>query len=268
MAVSCPKRCAPSPRWASPLMVDAGVSSISSATAVLATGARRVVVGLETLTSLEELARIVNAVGASGVVFSLDVRGEQVLTRPDGALVGVDPITMAREALGLRDQVGARTGSRPRGRERGACGVAHRAGARGLLDRRADRRRRGARRAGHRPFGSHWMRCRPGRYRAAPARRPWLGVIRNTVCPWKLRFTSSCGRNNVASMNRHDGWIYREASGTEGENRESSRPGMSGAAAGRAKWGAQGVGWREQWWEWVSRQPRRRSAHRPCDWVW
>jgi phosphoribosylformimino-5-aminoimidazole carboxamide ribotide isomerase len=83
-----------------PVMVDAGVSSISSATAVLATGARRVVVGLETLTSLEELARIVDVVGASGVVFSLDVRGEQVLTRPDGALVGVDPITVAREALG------------------------------------------------------------------------------------------------------------------------------------------------------------------------
>jgi phosphoribosylformimino-5-aminoimidazole carboxamide ribotide isomerase len=83
-----------------PVMVDAGVSSISSATAVLATGARRVVVGLETLTSLEELARIVDAVGASGVVFSLDVRGEQVLTWPDGALVGVDPITVAREALG------------------------------------------------------------------------------------------------------------------------------------------------------------------------
>ncbi len=81
-----------------PLMVDAGVSSIGSATAVLATGAQRVVVGLETLTSLEELGRIVDAVGPSGVVFSLDVRSEQVLTRPDGALVGVEPITIAREA--------------------------------------------------------------------------------------------------------------------------------------------------------------------------
>ncbi len=81
-----------------PLMVDAGVSSVRSARAVLATGARRVVVGLETLTSLEELARIVDAVGPPSVVFSLDVRSEQVLTRPHGLLVGVEAITMAREA--------------------------------------------------------------------------------------------------------------------------------------------------------------------------
>jgi phosphoribosylformimino-5-aminoimidazole carboxamide ribotide isomerase len=83
-----------------PLMVDAGVSSTSSAAAVLATGARRVVVGLETLTSLQELARVVNGVGPSGVVFSLDLRNGEALTRPDGALVGVEPITVARDAVG------------------------------------------------------------------------------------------------------------------------------------------------------------------------
>ncbi len=90
-----------------PLMVDAGITSVTSAAAVLATGARRVVVGLETLTSLEELASIVEGVGPSGVVFSLDVRGEQVLTRPAGALTGVEPVAVAREATscGIRSVV-------------------------------------------------------------------------------------------------------------------------------------------------------------------
>jgi phosphoribosylformimino-5-aminoimidazole carboxamide ribotide isomerase len=81
-----------------PLMVDAGITSVTSATALLATGARRVVVGLETLTSLEELAGIVEGVGPSSVVFSLDVRGEQVLTLPASALAGAAPVALAREA--------------------------------------------------------------------------------------------------------------------------------------------------------------------------
>lgn len=90
-----------------PLMVDAGITSVTSAAAVLATGARRVVVGLETLTSLEELASIVEAVGPSRVVFSLDVRGEQAITRPAGALTGVEPVAVAREATscGIRSVV-------------------------------------------------------------------------------------------------------------------------------------------------------------------
>jgi phosphoribosylformimino-5-aminoimidazole carboxamide ribotide isomerase len=90
-----------------PLMVDAGITSVTSAAAVLAIGARRVVVGLETLTSLEELANIVAAVGPSSVVFSLDVRDEQVLTRPGSVLAGLDPVSVAREATacGIRSVV-------------------------------------------------------------------------------------------------------------------------------------------------------------------
>lgn len=82
-----------------PLMVDAGVSSVVAAHAVVATGARRVVVGLETLTSIEDLAGIVDAVGTSRLVFSLDMRSEQVIARPGSPLMGVSPTGVVREAM-------------------------------------------------------------------------------------------------------------------------------------------------------------------------
>jgi phosphoribosylformimino-5-aminoimidazole carboxamide ribotide isomerase len=81
-----------------PLMVDAAAASIDDAWTVLAAGARRVVVGLETLTSLRELDSIVDAVGADRVVFSLDVRGERVVTRAASALAGLEPLVVARQA--------------------------------------------------------------------------------------------------------------------------------------------------------------------------
>jgi phosphoribosylformimino-5-aminoimidazole carboxamide ribotide isomerase len=81
-----------------PLMVDGAVASIDDAWTVLDAGARRVVVGLETLTSLRELASIVDAVGAERVVFSLDVRGKRVVTRAASALAGLEPLVVARHA--------------------------------------------------------------------------------------------------------------------------------------------------------------------------
>jgi phosphoribosylformimino-5-aminoimidazole carboxamide ribotide isomerase len=62
-------------------MVDAGVADEERALSVLATGAARVVVGLETLPSFEVLDTLVARIGASRVVFSLDLRGGVPLAR-------------------------------------------------------------------------------------------------------------------------------------------------------------------------------------------
>jgi phosphoribosylformimino-5-aminoimidazole carboxamide ribotide isomerase len=56
-----------------PLWVDAGVSSVNRARDLLACGAARVIVGLETLTAYDALERICAAVGGERVVFSLDM---------------------------------------------------------------------------------------------------------------------------------------------------------------------------------------------------
>src|SRR6185295_12788052 len=56
------------------LLADAGVSTPEDAGTVLAAGADRVVVGLETLTSFDALAGTVRTHGHRRVVFSLDLR--------------------------------------------------------------------------------------------------------------------------------------------------------------------------------------------------
>jgi phosphoribosylformimino-5-aminoimidazole carboxamide ribotide isomerase len=83
-----------------PLMVDSGVSSETGALAVLAHGATRVVIGLETLSSFEDLARIVRGIGAHRVVFSLDLCDAQPLTRPTAPFAGLSPLALAVEAAG------------------------------------------------------------------------------------------------------------------------------------------------------------------------
>lgn len=57
-----------------PLWVDAGITTVRAARAVMAAGACRVVVGLETLLAWREVSGIVDAVGFGRVVFSLDIR--------------------------------------------------------------------------------------------------------------------------------------------------------------------------------------------------
>ena len=57
------------------LLVDCGVTSLGRARRVLALGADRVIVALETLSSYEALAAICAAVGGERVAFSLDLRG-------------------------------------------------------------------------------------------------------------------------------------------------------------------------------------------------
>ncbi len=57
-----------------PLWLDAGVSSVAAARHVVALGAARVIVGLETLPSYEALRSICDALGGERVAFSLDLR--------------------------------------------------------------------------------------------------------------------------------------------------------------------------------------------------
>jgi phosphoribosylformimino-5-aminoimidazole carboxamide ribotide isomerase len=64
-----------------PLWLDAGVRSLDDATRAMALGARRVIVGLETLPSFDVLSGICAALGHDRVAFSLDLRdGQPIVT--------------------------------------------------------------------------------------------------------------------------------------------------------------------------------------------
>jgi phosphoribosylformimino-5-aminoimidazole carboxamide ribotide isomerase len=80
------------------LLVDAAVSSPERARALVADGAKRVVVGLETLPSFGALAAVARAIGPERVVFSLDLRDGAPLTLPGGPRPGT-PLELARAAV-------------------------------------------------------------------------------------------------------------------------------------------------------------------------
>jgi phosphoribosylformimino-5-aminoimidazole carboxamide ribotide isomerase len=84
------------------LWVDAGVASVERARRVLELGVACVVVGLETLPSLDALAAICAAIGREHVAFSLDLREGQPIAGPGF------PIREPAEALAARAaEVGA-----------------------------------------------------------------------------------------------------------------------------------------------------------------
>ena len=62
--------------------VDAGVTTPEAATSVLEAGASVVIVGLETLTSLDALVAICQAIGGDRVAFSVDLRNGVPITVP------------------------------------------------------------------------------------------------------------------------------------------------------------------------------------------
>ncbi len=66
-----------------PVWLDAGIDSSSHAHRALASGASRLIVGLETLSSFRVLKSIVEDVGREHVVFSLDLRGGRPIARAD-----------------------------------------------------------------------------------------------------------------------------------------------------------------------------------------
>ena len=80
------------------LWIDAGVSDRRGLAALLEAGARRVVVGLETLPRLEVLPRLVAECGGGRLAFSLDLRGDRPVTRMS-ALAALTPARIALSAL-------------------------------------------------------------------------------------------------------------------------------------------------------------------------
>lgn len=82
-----------------PLWLDAAISSVASARTAVEDGATRVVVGLETLPSLDALAAICQAIGGQNVVFSLDLRRGRPLAAPGSALDGQTPEQIAATAV-------------------------------------------------------------------------------------------------------------------------------------------------------------------------
>jgi phosphoribosylformimino-5-aminoimidazole carboxamide ribotide isomerase len=82
-----------------PVMVDAGTATVPAAQRVLALGATRVVVGLETLATFGDLGAIIGSAGPPAVVFSLDLRDGRPVT-PAGAPFGGDtPMILAERAV-------------------------------------------------------------------------------------------------------------------------------------------------------------------------
>ena len=80
------------------LWVDAGIVSVERARDVLELGAAHVVVGLETLPSLDTLAAICAAIGRERVAFSLDLRDGQPMAGP-GFPIGEAADVLASRAV-------------------------------------------------------------------------------------------------------------------------------------------------------------------------
>src|SRR4051794_11175170 len=87
---------------AGPLLVDAGTHSPGRALELLSSGASDVVVGLETLRAFAGLVGIIDAVGTSRVVFSLDLRMGGPLVHPGfdpGRGSTTDALSLATQAI-------------------------------------------------------------------------------------------------------------------------------------------------------------------------
>jgi phosphoribosylformimino-5-aminoimidazole carboxamide ribotide isomerase len=98
------------------LWVDAGTSSVARAQRVLDLGARSIVVGLETLSSFDDLSAICNAVSGRRVVMSLDVRDGAPITRMRDASIteiATNAVSAGAGALILLDLARVGTGGGP-----------------------------------------------------------------------------------------------------------------------------------------------------------
>jgi phosphoribosylformimino-5-aminoimidazole carboxamide ribotide isomerase len=80
------------------LLVDAGLRNIESAESVLAAGATRAIVGLETWSGPDELAALCRTVGRSRVIFSLDLKHGHSLGDVARWRTG-DPLAIAKRAV-------------------------------------------------------------------------------------------------------------------------------------------------------------------------
>jgi phosphoribosylformimino-5-aminoimidazole carboxamide ribotide isomerase len=83
----------------SPIWLDAGINSLDGALDAIAAGATRLIVGLETLTTFDALARICAAVGSERITFSLDLRDGRPIHRMDQFQADTRPETFAARAV-------------------------------------------------------------------------------------------------------------------------------------------------------------------------
>ena len=85
------------------LMVDAGIADINKAQQVLETGVSKIVVGSETLSSLDFVRQAVNAFGENKVVVSIDQKGGKVLSASE-VIALMDAVSFAQKlaSLGVR----------------------------------------------------------------------------------------------------------------------------------------------------------------------
>ncbi|MEP6572670.1 MAG: HisA/HisF-related TIM barrel protein [Gemmatimonadota bacterium] len=90
------------------LMVDAAIADAERALEVLALGATRIVVGLETLPSLDTLRRLTSAVESSRLVFSVDLREGRPLFR-HGGCAGIPSLATPAEVVTLSMTCGVRS---------------------------------------------------------------------------------------------------------------------------------------------------------------
>lgn len=80
------------------LCVDAGVRNAAEADVVLAAGAARVIVGLETWPLLSSLELLIRRIGPEQLIFSLDLKAGR-LVRTFNDLLGDDPLDVAAAVL-------------------------------------------------------------------------------------------------------------------------------------------------------------------------
>ena len=78
------------------LMVDAGIADVAKAEEVLATGVSRIVVGSETLGSLDFLGQAVKVFGADKIVVSIDLKEGKVLSASE-AVAAMDAVHFVQE---------------------------------------------------------------------------------------------------------------------------------------------------------------------------
>jgi phosphoribosylformimino-5-aminoimidazole carboxamide ribotide isomerase len=78
------------------LMVDAGIADFARAEEVLATGVPKIVVGSETLESLDFLGQAVKAFGEDRVVVSIDLKKGKVLSASE-AVASMDAVSFSQE---------------------------------------------------------------------------------------------------------------------------------------------------------------------------
>ena len=85
------------------LMVDAGIADITKACEVMETGVSRIVVGSETLHSLDFVSDAVNSFGEANIIVSIDQKGGKVLSASE-SIASMDAISVAQKlaSLGVR----------------------------------------------------------------------------------------------------------------------------------------------------------------------